>query len=212
MQLLIVLSALVGLALGIVGPSFPVRGYTAVDCVQENQMFADTDNMCWFHRCVRLESGQFRLSPQACAGGSYVSDNYLSGIYNPCTNNFLVPFGWECERRGVANDNAPACASDGSVTCYNGGTLTYEADYCWCLCPSNWLGENDCSKPTGDLNPPNYGGNVCVFGQPKQDWCSIYGGCLNGGTCYNQCDDYWCDCPNRSTLGQTGKRCETYQG
>jgi len=34
------------------------------------------------------------------------------------------------------------------------------------------------------------------------------GGCLNGGECYNQCDSFWCKCPNPKENDYYGKRCE----
>ena len=49
---------------------------------------------------------------------------------------------------------------------------------------------------------------VGVNGVPKRDWCALSGGCQNNGICYNQCDDFWCECPNRETFDQYGKKCE----
>lgn len=61
----------------------------------------------------------------------------------------LTLAGYECDRVEQAFDAPPQCAVDGSVTCYNGGILAYEADNCWCVCDPEWEGEFDCSKPTG---------------------------------------------------------------
>ena len=53
--------------------------------------------------------------------------------------------------------------------------------------------------------------NEGVNGEPGDDWCTLAGGCVNGGTCYNQCDTFWCDCGEVNTLSadHIGKRCET---
>ena len=50
-----------------------------------------------------------------------------------------------------------------------------------------------------------------VNGEPGDDWCTLAGGCVNGGTCYNQCDTFWCDCGavNALSADHIGKRCET---
>ena len=49
-----------------------------------------------------------------------------------------------------------------------------------------------------------------INGAPEQNWCDMAGGCLNGGTCFNQCQDFWCDCGEVSALSvdHIGKRCE----
>ena len=47
-----------------------------------------------------------------------------------------------------------------------------------------------------------------VDGESLADFCAEVGGCLNGGTCYNRCDTFWCDCHGYSAGAGTGKRCE----
>ena len=49
-----------------------------------------------------------------------------------------------------------------------------------------------------------------VGGEPGDDWCYLAGGCLNGGTCYNQCDTFLCDCGEDAAMSADhfGKRCE----
>ena len=53
-----------------------------------------------------------------------------------------------------------------------------------------------------------------VDGAPMENWCEMVGGCINGGTCYNQCDTFWCDCGELAALStdHVGKRCETDSG
>ena len=55
---------------------------------------------------------------------------------------------------------------------------------------------------------------IGVDGMPMENWCEMAGGCLNGGTCYNQCDTFWCDCGELAALStdHVGKRCETDSG
>ena len=49
-----------------------------------------------------------------------------------------------------------------------------------------------------------------IGGEPQADWCEMVGGCLNGGSCYNQCDTFWCDCGEDAAMSvdHFGKRCE----
>jgi len=210
MNCLIVLSALVATVLcrGSGGPTAPLNGLTAYDCPQEGAIFADEHNMCWYHLCVKGADGHLSTIPRSCAGGSRVSYFYTVGISNPCTVNFNMDYGWSCKRTQASHDVAPACTSDGSVVCYNGGTLTYENGVCWCLCPADWQGDWDCSKPTGYYHGAKPNSNICPYGNPEADYCALVGGCLNGGVCFNQCDGFWCSCANRETIDQVGKRCE----
>jgi len=208
-QTALVFSAIVAVVFSQQGPSTPVNGFTARDCQAENQFFADGQSLCWYHRCLNSEfDNGFVLMPEACAGGSIVSEYFVTGVYNPCTVNLHTDFGYECRRTSVPVDTAPPCVLADAGRCQNGGTLTYEAQQCWCLCPFAWQGNWDCSLPTGDPNAVTIGGNICVNGTPERDWCLMAGGCLNGGTCFNQCDSFWCDCPNRQNQDQYGKRCE----
>lgn len=81
------------------------------------------------------------------------------------TNFFPSITGYECRRTSVPVDTAPPCVLADAGRCQNGGTLTYEAQQCWCLCPFAWQGNWDCSLPTGDPNAVTIGGNICkLFG------------------------------------------------
>jgi len=53
-----------------------------------------------------------------------------------------------------------------------------------------------------------YSSYTGVDGNPLDDWCSMAGGCVNGGTCFNQCTDFWCRCPDHENNDYWGKRCE----
>jgi len=209
-QIAVVLTAVIAVTLGQQGPSSAVNGYSAFDCRTGSEFFADSQSLCWFWQCNPTDTPfVYGLQPKACAGGTLISPNFAAGEHNPCTVNLNSDYGYECSRpAGTPVDRIPDCATDGSVVCYNGGTLTHEADTCWCLCPSDWLGDYDCSKRTGDPNAVIRGGNICENGVPQRDWCALSGGCQNNGICYNQCDDFWCECPNRETFDQYGKRCE----
>ncbi|XP_067942500.1 uncharacterized protein [Watersipora subatra] len=209
------LASLVVLCLGIeviiARPGNPVR--PASDCLGEGYKFADDRSVCWYHQCLVDEAGYSYTIPRRCALGSRVDDSFVEGERNPCTINWDTNIGYECERANQPAEIPPPCASDGSLYCYNGGILTYEADRCWCLCDFDWEGDFDCSKPTGfyDVLAAHGSGsnNICVDGEPDDDYCVRYGGCLNGGVCYNQCRGFWCDCPKDEYYSYYGKRCET---
>jgi len=50
--------------------------------------------------------------------------------------------------------------------------------------------------------------SICQFiagvdGKPDDDHCYEAGGCLHGGKCHNQCQGYWCECPDREEISST---------
>jgi len=198
-----------GYSLGGGGPSNPLIGNA---CTQEGMMAADDNNMCWFYKCVHNANGGLQWLPRRCAWMSKVSDFFTTGMYNPCTINLGVgsylSSSNPCRRQNPAMVGPPSCASN--TQCFNGGTAVFEANICWCVCPETWQGNFDCSLPTMKSNglPPQ--SNICINGAPEQNWCDMAGGCLNGGTCFNQCQDFWCDCGEVSALSvdHIGKRCE----
>lgn len=67
--------------------------------------------------------------------------------------------GYECIRTQESVDGPPDCFSD--LVCENGGTATFEADKCWCICPDSWQGDFDCSKPTRDVYGLPAGSDIC---------------------------------------------------
>merc|ERR1712121_10039 len=209
-QVAVILSALAAVALCQLGPGVPANGATGFDCQTGHELFADSQSLCWYWQCVAEDTPfVYRLTPKACAGGTLMSPYFVSGEHNPCTVNLNSQYGYECARPpGTPVEKIPDCVSADAGKCQNGGTLTYEADTCWCLCPPDWQGDYDCSKRTGDPNAIVRGGNICKNGVPLRDWCAISGGFQNSGICYNQCDDFWCECPNREIFDQYGKRCE----
>merc|ERR1712038_581692 len=124
-----------------------------------------------------------------------MSNKYVEGLTNPCTVNLKDADVWgfnQCKRTETAMEMVPDCFAD--THCENGGTAVYETDVCWCECPEDWQGDSDCSKPTVPYKNLPEGSDICIGGEPQADWCEMVGGCLNGGSCYNQCDTFWCDC------------------
>lgn len=188
----------------------------------------DAHNMCWFHECVQGEYGLHPM-PVRCALGSKISYNFIAGAFNPCTFNFddvigknqtpsfncsfegevtdesiVAHTGYNCTRAQKSVDGPPPCHDD--TQCENGGTPTYEADRCWCLCTSEWTSDK-CELPVQDVAYMKPGSDICVDGAPLEDWCAS-SPCLNGGECYNQCNTFWCDCPDHFNNDYYGKRCE----
>ena len=64
-------------------------------------------------------------------------------------------------RTKASVDGAPECFENDGLVCQNGGTKTFEADKCWCLCPETWQGDYDCSKPTREVTDLPAGSNIC---------------------------------------------------
>ncbi|KAF6027843.1 hypothetical protein EB796_013840 [Bugula neritina] len=168
------------------------------------------------NRYIALASVLAVVSRVLGDGPSYPVQGYSAkscseeGEFFADKDNVLVPqMCYECERQEPAADVPPPCASDGSYVCYNNGILTYEASKCWCLCHPDWQGNHDCSKPTGyDPVVVVDSDAICVDGKPDDDHCYEAGGCLHGGKCHNQCQGYWCECPDRDIFDYIGPRCE----
>jgi len=192
------------------GPSTPVAAAT---CDTLGKYAADTLNVCWYHQClIDAGTGDLVWVPRRCGWGTIMSHNFVEGFTNICTINLsatALHTANTCVRTGAAVETPPACSS--TTLCDNGGTPTFEGDICWCLCPADFQGDFDCSRPTLPVHGLPPGSDICVNGAPLDDWCSNAGGCLNGGTCFNQCDSFWCDCGEVNALSadHIGKRCET---
>jgi len=192
------------------GPAGPIKEYEVDICYEEVKYVADADNLCWYWECVESISAgalEVQLLPRRCALGSRMPYVYETGRSNPCSVNFNTAIDFECTRAkdNVLHPDEPDCLA--RTTCYNNGTATFEGTVCWCDCLPEWRGTFDCSLPTQEVVQQNrtaMNDSDCNFGDPP---CDLVNGCDNGGTCHNQCGDFWCECPTPFTYG---KRCEGF--
>ncbi|KAF6021139.1 hypothetical protein EB796_020555 [Bugula neritina] len=94
------------------------------------------------------------LQPRNCALGTAVSDFFLYGSDNPCTegdnNNRLRAFS--CSRQNL-DIGPPPCVNEytSQGTCKNGGRVVYTFSTCSCDCTGTGFADWDCSKRPEDL-------------------------------------------------------------
>ncbi|KAF6037754.1 hypothetical protein EB796_003938 [Bugula neritina] len=159
------------------------------------------------------------LQPRNCALGTAVSDFFLYGSANPCTERLNNP-GVEkffCRRKNFIT-GPPPCFNDytSQGICKNGGRVVYTYSSCSCDCTGTGFADWDCSKRPEDLvgaSPVISPDDPCPNGIPRTNWCQAatvngQSPCLNNGQCKNECLDYTCICTPPFTAG---RNCESFQ-
>ncbi|KAF6016907.1 hypothetical protein EB796_024775 [Bugula neritina] len=156
---------------------------SGLSCPKAGYMFPDAENLCFVWFCERAGEAPIK---RMCPKGVRVPTWWTGGEVGVCNIVNIVKHGGEpvC-LRCAADDVQPddSCAAR-PFPCDEGCTCVDIEHTHKCDCPVTLGVVGDGSVPA------------------PVDHCSP---CVNGGTCQNQWDGFFCFCPN----GWTGHRCET---
>ncbi|KAF6037755.1 hypothetical protein EB796_003939 [Bugula neritina] len=106
-----------------------------------------------YWQCRRMRENII-LQPRNCSLGIAVSDFFLYGSANPCTeraNNQKTKM-FSCTRKNF-NIGPPPCVNEytSQGICKNGGRVVYIYSRCSCNCTGTGFADWDCSKRPEDL-------------------------------------------------------------